>query len=268
MDLLVHPKSVWLIVYPGGYCGEFIAWWLGLHPHCIQTGNRGVGHNRYIGTHSYNYVYSEQGSKDLLFLTTHPNSGGVSKIGFVVSDTDQHMTFYAGKRTHRFYFLLYLIKTVFYKHTVAHPPLGSFESSKQWEDFVQNYLKGRVEFTGTEIECWLQGVHYKDTPGVVADAWRKARIWPKGQGPRNYNIDGLFFGDYAQSYADLCSRFGIIPQDRLNHYIPEYHQRNVALVEKYIDMPLQEFLDLDDDTAMAIITHAMVELGQESYSFV
>jgi hypothetical protein len=268
MDLLVHPKSVWLIVYPGGYCGEFLAWWLSLHPGCIRTGNRGIGKNRYIGQHDRNYVYSEQGSRDLLFLTTHPNSGGVSKIGFVVSDIDQHMTFYASKRTHRFYFLLYLIKTVFYKHTVAHPPLGLFESSKHWEDFVRHYLRGRVEFTGTEVMYWLKGLPYKDPPGLVADAWRKAGTWPRMHGPRNYDIDGLFFGDYAQSYADLCSRFNITPQDRLNHYVPEYHQRNVELVESYINMPLQEFLDLDEDTAMTVITQAMLKRSAEPHSFV
>jgi hypothetical protein len=268
MDLLVHPDSTKLIVYPGGYCGEFLAWWLSLHPGCIKIGHRNIGNNRYSGQHKYNYVYSKQGTKDLLFLTAHPGQNVVSKIGVAVPHYEQHIILYASKRTHRFYFLLYLIKTVFYKYTVAQPPMWLFKSPDHWPNFVQNYLNGRIEFTGTEIECWEQGIPCKNSTDIVVDAWCGYKFCVNPHGIQEFDIDGLFIGNYARAYDDLCSRFHITPQDKFNHHIPEYHQRNVALVEKYINMPLDIFLDLDDESAMPIITQSMLTRSKESHLLV
>ena len=260
MDLLVHPKSVFLIVYPGGYCGEFLAWWLSLHPKCIRTGLRGIDNNRYVGIHDYDYVYSEQGSRDFLFLTTHPHSI-VSKNGFTVPDTNQHLIFCASPRTHRFYFLLYLIKTVFFKFTTERQP-AIFESAEQWNEFKQ-YLEGRTEFAGVEAEYWIKKQPYTSVADIVTSRWKRSLIWPMAPAPSDINIASLFFGDYLTGYAELCKRLNLTPEHRFDHLIPEYHQRNVKLVERFTGLDLDNFLDLDDDVAMIILVRAcLTRLGE------
>lgn len=267
MDLLVHPKSVWLLVYPGGYCGEFIAWWLGLHPGCIHTGTRNVGKNRYVGQHKFNYVYSDAGCKDFLFLTAHPSSVA-SKAGLVVSDPTQHIQLYAGKRTDRFYFLLYLVKTVFYKHTTLNPPFSVFPSVTHWNRFVQ-YLNGRTQFTSKEVECWLDNVPYRSADEIVRSAWNSSKTWASLEiQPQDINLDELFFGDYTQCYMSICDRLNLQPDSNLDHYIPEYHRRNIALVEKYTGMDLDQFLELDDSRALTVVSQSMINCEKESHIFV
>lgn len=246
MNLLVHPESVFLIVYPGGYCGEFIAWWLGLHPGCIRTGLVGMNNNRYLGRHAHNYVYHEDGSRDRLYLTAHPSTT-VSKIGFDVPDKNQHIILHASTRTHRFYFLLQLIKTVFARHKAEH----------QSQEF-QQYLNGRTEFIGAELDSWLKKEPCPSTAEIIAKAWAGSTVWNqilRSAGAR-VNIDSLFFDNYATGYEQLCQRLNLLPDHTLNHYILEYHQRNVELVEYYTGMELDTFLDLDHDTAMTVMVQA------------
>ena len=266
MNLEVCPESVFLIRYPGGYCGEFLAWWLSQHTGCIKINSRNIGHNRYVAQHQYNYVYHQQGSKDLLFLTAHP-SDDVSKIGLPVCDSAQHLYLYSSHRTHRFYFLLYLIKTVFYKYRIDHPPAVVANRPEKWQQFLQ-YLNGRKEFTSTEIQCWMEGIPCPDTAEIVQTAWAKSPTSPGYQGPGSINIDELFFGDYSRSYTELCGQLNLIPQTTAQINIQDYHQRNVELAEKYLGLDLESFLELDTESALLAIKCSMLIRANESYSLV
>lgn len=254
MDLAVHHKSVFLIVYPGGYCGEFLAWLLGQHANCIPTGVQHLGKNRYSGVHTHNYVHdNKHGTKDFLFLVAHPGTA-TSKTGLPVHDINQFIFFYASSRTHRFYFMLYLAKTVFYKYYVTHPPIALCPSPDRWAEFVR-YLGGRTEFSAAEIDCWLNDQPHS-VDSVVSAWWDRLGTPRQSLGANKLDIDTLFFQDPESGYMDMCNKLKLTPNPDLVDQLIDYHQRNVTLVESRVGMPVDQFLDLPEPAALAVMQQA------------
>lgn len=246
-DLWVDPKSVFLLVYTGGYCGEFLAWWLGQHPGCLRTQISSVGKNRYIGEHKHNYVLNEAGIKDRLFLTGH-RPFKPSKAGTLVFDSHQHIYLTGNPEHHHFFFYLYLIKTMFFRYRASDSLKAYFDDPQQRELFLSQ-LNGQDTFTGIEIEDWL-GNKTTNINDYVIDHWHKSKTQGfalRAVGP-TINVSNVFFNDPDAGHEYICNTLGLIVNPKLTYYLPEYHQRNVLLIEQTANMPISDFLSLEDSS--------------------
>lgn len=248
--LLVHPESVFLIVYPGGFCGEFLSWWLGLHPGCVRTQIRGLENNRYIWQRSYQYAYHSQGTRDKLFLSTH--SGNiVSKCGFEVPNSQQHVWLYSSAKYQIFFFYLFLIKTVFFKYSIYDSSPPKYFKPEQWQEFLK-YLNGRSVFYNHEAEAWLNGCDH-DIRDMVIDKWNTLGDSSRSSIDVKIDVGSLFFENSQHMPENLCAAVNVKHDARLDHYLSEYHQRNIALVEKYHGTTVDQFLNLDTEQALLSI---------------
>lgn len=252
-SLLIHPQSLFLIVYPGGHCGEFLAWWLGMHPGSVRTQIRGIENNRYIWQPSYQYQYSEQGTRDRVFLTTHDREEP-SKCGFRVTNPEQHIALYSSEKYRRFFYYLFLIKTVFFKYEVdpSKPPL--FFTSENWKEFLK-YLGTKQYFYYYEAEDWINN-RPSNLKDLVTNKWHNVNTPGPLQFKYKFDIGDLFFGNTEQESLNLLSTLNISSSPRLFAYLTEYHQRNIELVEKYANMKVDEFLDLTIDQALDVMVNS------------
>ena len=256
MNLAVHPESVFLIIYSGGYCGEFLAWWLGQHSGCVRTGYYNIGKNRYIGNHYYNYTLTQTGTRDKLFLTGHC-ARSPSKNGITVPDPAQHINLYATQKYHRFFNYLYMIKSVFYTFRVDKPQSKFNDRPTEWNQFLES-LNGREFFTGAEMESWLYSRHQTSIEQWTKTYWQKSmshtRFNPVSK--INYDISNLFFNNnIGQGCADFCQVLNVINCPELETQMSEYHQENLRLVENYSGTTVDEFLELSDSTVESIIVN-------------
>jgi hypothetical protein len=246
--LLIHHESVFLIVYSGGFCGEFLSWWLGLHPGCIRTQVKGLENNRYVWQQTYQYAYHSQGTKDKLFLSTHPGNT-ISKCGFAVPNAKQHIWLYSSARYQIFFFYMFLIKTLFFKYSIhdSNPP--RYFTSEQWQEFLK-YLDGRQDFYNHEAESWInqRNVTVGD---LVIEKWNTLSDTSLSNIDTKIDVGQLFFENSQTGSEKLCAALDVENDSRLAHYLPEYHQRNVALVEKYHGTTVDQFLNLTTDQALS-----------------
>jgi hypothetical protein len=264
-DLVVNPKSVFLIVYPGGYCGEFLAWWLSQHPGCVATQHYKIGKNRYSGRHPYNYILDETGTQDKLFLTGHWPSN-ISKNGVVVSDPAQHIYLYATEKYHRFFNYLYMIKTIFYNYQVDKPQVVFKDKPLEWAEFVQS-LNGQQTFIGAEMESWIHSRHGLGIVSWVEQYWERSSRYsrPSISNKLNYDISPVFFNNGC---LDFCQQLNVASSNELESHIAEYHQKNLHLVESYAGMTVDEFLNLSADQAKAVVVQNIQSLLLKSHSLV
>lgn len=259
--LLVHPDSVFLVVYPGGFCGEFLTWWLGLHPGCIQTDVTGLDRNRYVWKHRNTYVFDESGSRDRLFLTGH-RSDQPSKCGLQVNNISQHIGLCADSKHYYFFFYLFLIKTIFHPFSLSKIKSDFFVTDQRRQEFLQ-YLNGRTMFTGGEYEAWAEGQSIEVADIVQFHLDRLLRSAPITI-EKKCNISNLFFGDTAAEYTKLCDTLQLSMYKKIYYYLPQYHRRNVDLVEQYSGMTIDEFLAADHNT----LVNVMIRTGQQLQSLV
>ena len=247
--LLVHPKSVFLLVYPGGHCGEFLAWWLGQHPGCVRTPIMGIENNRYIWQPSYNFEYSEHGTRDRVYLTAHPGST-VSKPGFNVPDLSQHIRLYSSQQYLQFFYCLFLIKTIFFEYDIENHRPPSFFNSENWLEFLK-YLGPRKKFYFYEADQWLNQCH-TDVRNYLEKRWNSLGS-PKPIFKPSFDVGKLFFENTEQEIQTLLAELNIPFSSKIFYYLPEYHQRNVALVEKYFNIKIDQFLELNADQVLDLV---------------
>lgn len=250
--LKIRPQSVFLLVYPGGHCGEFLSWWLGLHPGCVRTQVRGIENNRYVWQPSYRYEYSERGTRDKLFLAAHPGNT-VSKCGLTVSDSQQHIFLYSDAKYRHFFYYLFLIKNYFSEFRVEQQQPPSI-TTEQWHEFLK-YLNGRDSYYLYELECWVNN-DFSTFRNSVYTGWDRINS-PGGPSIQlRFDIGEMFFGNTEQHAQKLLKDLTIRPNPKLSYYLPEYHQRNIAVVEKHSNMKIDQFLDLDIDQALEVMANS------------
>lgn len=248
--LKIHPKSVFLIVYPGGHCGEFLAWWMGLHPGCVRTQIREVDSNRYIWQPSYRYELSEQGTRDKLFLTTHPGNT-TSKCGFAVPDFQQHISLYSNARYRHFFYYLFLFKTYFFKYRISDHNVPGFFTTQQWQEFLK-YLGPRDSFYYYEAESWINN-SYTNVRDFVYLKWDVINAPGDSSVQFRFDVGEMFFGDTERESQKLLRSLDIDVSPKLFDYLREYHRRNIAVIEKYTNTNIDQLLSLDIGQSLAIV---------------
>ena len=282
---LVRPESAYLLIYPGGFGGEFMAYWLSQHPGCIPSIVRQLKNNRYVHILNNTFEFSPKGTDRKLFLITHPycqlnlQSDNRSFSGIVFDDPAQKAFITCADHHKKFFFVLMWLKMRLFRFTVERYLSSAPESgwaqhlSSQFgqdHDTVENfkhYINGREWFYQFEFDSWRNGT--KNIP-VINRIHNEYQHWFL---PLDYhslfNIDlsELMFGDSETEHQRLCQHFGIDYESsqHLDIMMQQYHQRNIDLAERYLKMPIDDFVALSNDQAQPVIQQALLRCDSEPW---
>lgn len=260
---------MFVLEYSGGRCGEFLAWWLGQHPGCVPTGIVCVGNNRWVTSANYAYEFDNSGTQNLLFLTAHVNINGPArtKVDIEVADIDQRIFLKSQGKYVRFYYMLFWLKTGMFAHPWHQMPRHYFANLDE-QQRCQDFFK-RPWITWKEIEFW------KNTGGVLEWSDELKNNWDahvrettsKNFFTKSIDIDCLFFQDPDKEYVNICALTGLEPCKKLLLTLEKYHQQNIALVENYVGLDIEKFLELDNDAAYTLMHAGLQRRWQDNFNY-
>lgn len=269
----VNPRLVHLLLYQGGYCGEFIGYWMSQHPGCIPSTVYTLDNNRYVHRFDQKFVISTalaQTSPDRLFLLAHP--GGLPKDsttfnGIPRSAVDQHSYIWCSEPYKKFFFLLMWVKMRLYKFSMT-----AVDATGQWpahiaqqfsemytaEQFRQ-YINNRSWFYQFELDSFKQDQPNFTVMSRAREEYQFYNLLTDYDHLPRINLDELMFGNTAQEHQRMCEYYGLDHSlsQPLTPMIQAYHQRNLDIAQRYLDVPLDEFLALSHEQAWPCIERAL-----------
>jgi hypothetical protein len=253
---LGHPDHTYTLVYPGGYGGEFLCYWLGQHAGCVSVPITNLSNNRYVINFN-NIRLHPRASKSKLFLPGHDMITGAAKNKFVPTSPDRIIGVRTSSSLQKFYFVLFAIKTILYKY--SHTTPMRFLTPEQMLGFF-SAIYPRTEFYHHEFDAWLLDQPVLDIELFLHERFNIAC----GAGTSttsNFNIDldQLFFGDLlgkTTEYVRVCQYLGIPPDISLLPQLQQYHDRNVDLVSNTCGISAQTLIEMSNEDAWPIILAA------------
>jgi hypothetical protein len=278
----VRPSRTHLVIYTGGYGGEFIGYWLSQHPNCVPAEVFQLKNNRYVHTYNHQFHMSESSADtdDLLFLLAHPPGGGFKNDttfdGIPVNHI-QHKSYIDCSQPYRkFFFLMMWIKMRLFKFQ-----LDSDSSTGTWSAHVMNQFCDEHPLSAfreyINHRSWMYQYEFNSFK-IKQPNWpmlrRAATEYRHFNLPRSaeysrlftINLDELMFGNAQQEHQRMCEHYGIdynLAQP-LVHEIQAYHQRNLDLFHRYVpDILLEDFINLSHDHAWPIIEQALSRCHDE-----
>lgn len=281
---LVRPESAYLLIYPGGFGGEFMAYWLSQHPGCIPSTVKQLKNNRYVHILNNTFEFSPKGTDRKLFLITHPycqrnlQSDNRSFSGIVFADPAQKAFITCADHHKKFFFVLMWLKMRLFRFTVDRYQSGSlnsgwaqhlapqFDQDHTLENF-KHYINQRPWFYQFEFDSWRD---HKENIPVINRIQNEYQYWFL---PLDYHslfsidLSELMFGDSESEHARVCQQFGI-DYDLSQHLVSmmqQYHQRNIVLAERYLKMPIDDFVALSNDQAQPVIQQALLRCDSEPW---
>ena len=281
---LVRPESAYLLIYPGGFGGEFIAYWLSQHPGCIPSTVRQLKNNRYVHILNNTFEFSPKGTGRKLFLITHPycqlnlQSDNRSFSGIVFDDPAQKAFVTCADEHKKFFFVLMWLKMRLFRFTVDRYRSGSpksgwaqhlapqFDQDHTLENF-KHYINQRPWFYQFEFDSWRD---HKENIPVINRIQNEYQYWflPLNyQSLFNINLSELMFGDSESEHARVCQHFGIDydSSQHLMSMMQQYHQRNIVLAERYLKMPIDDFVALSNEQAQPVVQQALLRCDSEAW---
>ena len=281
---LVRPESSYLLIYPGGFGGEFMAYWLSQHPGCIPSTVRQLKNNRYVHILNNTFEFSPKGTDRKLFLITHPysqdnvQSDSRSFSGIVFDNPAQKAFITCADEHKKFFFVLMWLKMRLFRYTLDRYRSGSpksgwgqhlapqFDQEHTLENF-KHYLNQRPWFYQFEFDSWRNG---QENVPVVNRLQHEYQYWflPLNyQSLFNINLSELMFGDSESEHARVCQHFGIDydSSQHLMSMMQQYHQRNIVLAERYLKMPIDDFVALSNEQAQPVAQQALLRCDSEAW---
>lgn len=249
-----HPDHTYVLVYPGGYCGEFLCHWLGQHEGCVPTPTSLLENNRYVTKFDQTKIHPRANPLKL-FLPGHDQVLHQAKNGFVATDPSRVIGVRVCAVYQKFYFLLFALKTLLFKYNADTHVLAS-ASPENMSKFLSD-IHPRQEFYYDEFAAWQST---RSVPGIDHLLEKRFKIGCNGTDTStadfNIDLDQLFFSNFlcrATEYQRLCDSIGIVADSGLLHQLDQYHARNLDLVHNAINMPVQDFVSLSNSQAWEII---------------
>ena len=281
---LVRPESAYLLIYPGGFGGEFMAYWLSQHPGCVPSTVKQLKNNRYVHILNNTFEFSPKGTGRKLFLITHPycqlnlQSDNRSFSGIVFDDPAQKAFVTCADEHKKFFFVLMWLKMRLFRFTVDRYRSGSpksgwaqhlapqFDQDHTLENF-KHYINQRPWFYQFEFDSWRD---HKENIPVINRIQNEYQYWflPLNyQSLFNINLSELMFGDSESEHARVCQHFGIDydSSQHLMSMMQQYHQRNIVLAERYLKMPIDDFVALSNEQAQPVVQQALLRCDSEAW---
>ncbi len=262
-----------------------MAYWLSQHPGCIPSTVKQLKNNRYVHILNNTFEFSPKGTDRKLFLITHPycqrnlQSDNRSFSGIVFADPAQKAFITCADEHKKFFFVLMWLKMRLFRFTVERYLPSAPESgwaqhlSSQFDqdhDTVENfkhYINGREWFYQFEVDSWRD---HKENIPVINRIQNEYQHWflPLDyQSLFNIDLSELMFGDSESEHARVCQHFGI-DYDSSQHLVSmmqQYHDRNVSMAERYLKMPIDEFIALSTVDAQPVIQQALLRCDSEPW---
>lgn len=272
----VSPKLTHLLIYPGGYCGEFIGYWLSQHPGCMPAVAESLPNNRYVHRFNQTFIVSTalaHTSQDRLFLLAHPPGDPKDAVTFngipQSAITNQSFIWCSGTYK-KFFFLLMWVKMRLYKFSLSaiNAETGTwpahiarqFTDTHTGEDF-QNYIQGRNWFYQFELDSFKRD--QVNTP-VLDRAQREFKYYNLATKYENWpkiNLDELMFGNVEHEHQRICEYYGLDYElsRPMTPMIQQYHQRNLDVAQRFLQIPVNEFIKLSNQDAWPHIESAVIQ---------
>lgn len=271
-------------MYTGGEGGEFLCHWLGLNSNNKNPYTRFLLNNRFIMPSLYNakWQIDNNGSDQPMFYPCHPHlidsklkeyiNNGLANL-FVLDTVD--ICYY------RYYFFLFLIKTLFFKISnfapVPHIKKKIESMNPPYND--PNYLTqtvGRPWHYTYEIDHYInQDIippFREAMPEIIDNRIANGALAPtllsgaKLKCNKFFIIDskGLYFDNTQNVYNNICTYANIQPVHNID-IIKTYVQKNIDLVEKYSGLSFDAFLNIDDESIKYLLYNMLEKHHNEEY---
>lgn len=239
MTIVVDPTCAKLLVYPGGRGGEFVGNLLNSHEECVHSYVIELPKNRYLLRFAEPIEIAPTHNSKQIFLISH-------------YETHEHIPLnnfvdvYNSPRYHPFYFLLFCLKTLsqrfYFDANGGHCNL----LTEQQRNDMATQMPNRKWHYEHEAEAWLESrpadsirthlIKYLKQYGLGGCVTREQINRPI------IDLDQLNFGDTAGEYTRVCHAWGLTPIPNMVDTIKEYHAKNMALVDKYLNCKLDVLL--------------------------
>jgi len=281
----VKPDCVHLLIYQGGHCGEFIGYWLSQHPGCIGAVAETLPNNRYVHRFTQKFVISTTISTawdEHLFLLAHPGSQPKDTTtfnGIPLSDIQHHSYISCSESYKKFFFLLMWIKMRLYKFPMSAANADSspwlrhiaqqFNDMYTVQDF-RRYINGRSWFYQFELDSFKQDQPNFTVMSRAQQEYQFYNLLVEHDNLHRINLDQLMFGDTAQEHQRICEYYGLdySLSRPLTPMIQAYHQRNLDIAQRYLDVPLDEFLAMSHEQAWPWVERALTRCHDMSLDLV
>lgn len=255
-----HPDHTYVLVYPGGYCGEFLCHWLGQHADCVPVPTTQLPNNRYAINFDQIKIHP-RAAMSKLFLPGHDIRTYVAKNKFAPIDTSRVIGVHVSLAFQKFYFVLFAAKTILHRYG-PQVPMPSADTVEMAQFLA--YIRPQTEFYHHEFTAWQNNQSATPIGQIIEQRFRQACISINvDTADFNINLDQLFFGkfvDRAAEYQRLCDHIGTVPNAALLHQLDQYHAKNIDLVASVTGMPVLDFVALSNDQAWLVIQQACQRL--------
>lgn len=274
---VVKPSQAHLIVYGGGYGGEFIGHWLSQHQCCIPAQALPLANNRYVNTYNRKFKISDSDAttNDLLFLLSHPGNRPKDEAttfnGIPVTDIQNISYIDCSQPYKKFFFLMMWLKMRLYKFSLVHTStpwhahiFRQFNSPDHHAQFRQ-YINGRDWCYQFEITSFINNEPNAPVIDRIQIDYADCELprLPEYQDVFVIDLDQLLFGNSDQEHQRLCNYYGMPYTPALTADIEAYHQRNLDLYSRYINIPIDEFIGLSQEAAWPYVAGALTQYHSE-----
>lgn len=279
--LEVRPELTHLIIYPGGFGGEFMAYWLGQHPGSVKSRAIPLRNNRYVLLFDHDFkINANSDCQDRLFLITHPDRGSVSFNGVPADVLNRCYLSCKDPAYRKFFFLLSWIKQRLFKFPIdrnytkmfktetlqwGHHIMRKFTPEHPLSEFLK-YNNNRDWLYESELESFKANKPNVDIMTRAQEEYVYCEV-----GHREYHdlftihIDQLMFESSQAEHERMCVHFGIdyAQAQHMAHRMSQYHQGNLDLYSRYINIPIDEFIGLSREAAWPYIASALAQCHAE-----
>lgn len=260
MKALGHPDHTYVLIYPGGYGGEFLCHWLGQHSGCVPVPTTVLPNNRYTINFDQIRIHP-RAETSKLFLPGHNMHTYAAKNKFIPGDISCVIGVHASLPFQKFYFVLFAAKTILYRYG-PQVPMPSVDAEKMAQ--FLNSIYPQTEFYHHEFDAWQNNQSAMSIDQIIEQRFRQGCVSANVDTAEfNINLDQLFFGNFVDreiEYQRLCDHIDTVPNAAMLHQLDQYCDKNLDLVSSITRMPVLDFVALSNDQAWPVILESCQRL--------
>lgn len=256
MTTIVDPTNARLIAYLGGRGGEFLAHLLNSHAECVHSTMLIWAKNRHLMRFDDAIEFNVTHDPRQVFVISH----------YLVHDqipSDNFIYAYNSPRYHPYYFLLFSLKTLMQRFYFNHRGWPHIVTEQQHQELAQELARripGRDWYYYHEAEAWLENTPADDIRTHIVKYLKKFGMGSYKE--RNQvrcsiiDLDQLYFGDTQAEYTRICDTWKLTPLPGAVDGIKEYHAKNMALIDQYLNCKADALFDAYLPIAQELILDA------------
>jgi len=254
LTIVIDPTCAKLLVYSGGRGGEFLGNLLNSHAECVHSDVIKLPTNRYLMKFDEPIEIAPTHNSKQIFLISH----------YYTHEHIPHNNFvrlYNSPRYHPFYFLLFCLKTLLHRFYFDADRGHCYLLTEQQRNDMATQMTDRKWYYWHEAEAWLESRPADSIRTYLVKYFKQYGlgefITPDQLTQPIIDLDQLNFGNTAGEYTRVCRTWGLTPIPNMVDTIKEYHAKNMALVDKYLNCKLDVLLNAHLPVAHELILNAV-----------